>query len=201
MTEELSSQKKNRKNFSENMSKPDFSEKVGKILLPLALIMLAFSLLYYISVSFERKSVIVTKIRDSGSPINSTGSSKPSKNVPLNSSTADANRPNRIIEFTPSSETAPSPSTTRYRWIKNRTTIKQTGNLPNSSPAPGKRLNINEASADDLTKLPGIGPKKALWIVEYRNKHGPFRKAEDIKKVQGIGIKTYMIIKYIIVVE
>ncbi|RKX51234.1 MAG: transporter, partial [Thermotoga sp.] len=43
--------------------------------------------------------------------------------------------------------------------------------------------------------LPYIGKVKAKSILEYREKHGPFRKIEDILKVPGIGPKTFDRIK------
>jgi competence protein ComEA len=49
-------------------------------------------------------------------------------------------------------------------------------------------VNINSADAATLAKeLEGIGPAKAQAIVDYRQKNGPFRAAEDLLKVQGIG--------------
>lgn len=60
------------------------------------------------------------------------------------------------------------------------------------------KLNINTADADTLALLPGIGTVTAEKIVKYREKYGSFRKIEDIKKVSGIGDKTYdEICKYI----
>jgi len=38
--------------------------------------------------------------------------------------------------------------------------------------------------------LNGIGLSKAKAIVEYRKMHGPFRSAEDVSLVKGIGEKT-----------
>jgi competence protein ComEA len=49
-------------------------------------------------------------------------------------------------------------------------------------------VNVNSADAATLAQeLDGIGPSKAQAIVEYRQKNGPFRTAEDLLKVQGIG--------------
>ncbi|MBG9792057.1 competence protein ComEA [Paenibacillus dendritiformis] len=53
--------------------------------------------------------------------------------------------------------------------------------------AASGRININEADAEALMKLPGIGPSKSQAIVTYREKHGPFQRLEDLKKVKGIG--------------
>ena len=52
------------------------------------------------------------------------------------------------------------------------------------------RVDINTASAAELATLPGIGDSKAKAIVEYRAAD-PFRTVEDLKKVKGIGDKTF----------
>ena len=49
------------------------------------------------------------------------------------------------------------------------------------------RININTASAAELTALPGIGESKAEMIVNYREKNGAFQCPEDILNVTGIG--------------
>ena len=52
-------------------------------------------------------------------------------------------------------------------------------------------VNLNSADASTLAQeLDGIGPAKAQAIVEYRQKNGPFRSAEDLLKVEGIGAKV-----------
>jgi|GEM_PF-2232362 len=53
------------------------------------------------------------------------------------------------------------------------------------------QININTAGVDQLSKLPGIGVKKAERIISFRKKNGRFRKTRDIMKVKGIGEKTY----------
>ena len=47
-------------------------------------------------------------------------------------------------------------------------------------------VNINTADADDLTKLFGIGEKRASDIIEYREKNGRFRSIEELTNVNGI---------------
>lgn len=50
-------------------------------------------------------------------------------------------------------------------------------------------LNINSASAEELSNLPGIGAKKAIAIVEYRELNGQFTSVEELVNVKGIGPK------------
>ena len=63
------------------------------------------------------------------------------------------------------------------------------------------KININTASAEELTQLQGIGPKYATKIVEYRDQNGPFASAEDLMKISGIGSVTFEKNKELIVVE
>jgi competence ComEA-like helix-hairpin-helix protein len=52
-------------------------------------------------------------------------------------------------------------------------------------PQPAK-VNINRATAAELEKLPGIGPKLAQKIVNYRSQNPPFRKVEELLIIQGV---------------
>ena len=56
-------------------------------------------------------------------------------------------------------------------------------------------VNINTASATEIATLPGIGPKTAASIVEYRQKNGPFKKVEELMNVRGIGEKNFLKLK------
>ena len=52
-------------------------------------------------------------------------------------------------------------------------------------------VNINTADSEALVQgLTGVGPQKAMAIVRYRQKHGPFKRPEDLAQVDGIGAKT-----------
>ena len=52
-------------------------------------------------------------------------------------------------------------------------------------------VNVNTADAETLSEaLQGVGPSKARAIVEYRQKHGPFRSPDDLSLVKGIGERT-----------
>lgn len=72
---------------------------------------------------------------------------------------------------------------------------------PKSQKAAAGVLDLNRASESELDKLPGIGPSKAKAIAEYRSKEGPFRTVEDLKKVKGIGDKTFETLKPYITVD
>ena len=49
-------------------------------------------------------------------------------------------------------------------------------------------VDINTADAKTLAaNINGVGNKKAEEIVQYRDKHGPFKSADDLTKVKGIG--------------
>lgn len=52
-------------------------------------------------------------------------------------------------------------------------------------------VNINTADSNELQNVPGIGPATAEKILQFRSENGLFRKLEDLKKVSGIGDKTY----------
>jgi competence ComEA-like helix-hairpin-helix protein len=52
---------------------------------------------------------------------------------------------------------------------------------------PASPISLNEASAADLTCLPGIGPALATRIVTWRTSHGRFAEAKDLERVPGIG--------------
>ncbi len=61
-------------------------------------------------------------------------------------------------------------------------------------------INLNTATAAQLEALPGIGPKVAARILEYRQKSGGFKKLEDLMNVQGIGEKNFLKLKPLLVV-
>jgi competence protein ComEA len=52
-------------------------------------------------------------------------------------------------------------------------------------------ININTAGSEELQKLNGVGPVTAQKIIDYRERHGPFSRIEELMNVSGIGAKTF----------
>ncbi|MEA1913108.1 MAG: helix-hairpin-helix domain-containing protein [candidate division WOR-3 bacterium] len=65
-------------------------------------------------------------------------------------------------------------------------------NQPSISPFP---IDLNMASKEELTLLPGIGETYAERIINFRKLNKGFKTKEDILKVKGIGPKTFEKIK------
>lgn len=59
----------------------------------------------------------------------------------------------------------------------------------------GGLINLNSASADELTELDGIGPKTAAKIINYRDEKGGFDDIEELMDVPGIGPAKFEQIK------
>ena len=58
---------------------------------------------------------------------------------------------------------------------------------PNAIAGP---VNVNSADAKTLAReLQGVGMAKAEAIISYREKNGPFKSADDLSKVKGLGKK------------
>jgi competence protein ComEA len=72
-------------------------------------------------------------------------------------------------------------------------TAAATAQGPNVAQKP--TINLNTATVDQLATLPGIGPKTAERIIEYRTKSGGFKKIEELMNVKGIGEKSFLKIK------
>jgi competence protein ComEA len=84
---------------------------------------------------------------------------------------------------------------------------------PQAAPAPahaasGARklqpgdppLNLNTATLDDLTRLPGVGPVTAQHIITARTERA-FATVDDLRRVKGIGPKTLEKLKPFLVVK
>jgi competence protein ComEA len=69
-----------------------------------------------------------------------------------------------------------------------------------STPAAKAAINLNAATVEQLETLPGIGRKTAERILEYRTKSGGFKRIEELMNVKGIGEKSFLKIKPLVVV-
>ena len=87
-----------------------------------------------------------------------------------------------------------------------------TGSLPaasmsdQQSAAVPKRshkglLDLNRATEEDFDALPGIGPRLAERILEYRKSAGAFHSLDELRAVKGIGKKTFERIRPLITVS
>src|SRR5262249_52056708 len=56
---------------------------------------------------------------------------------------------------------------------------------------PGGGVNINTASAEELQKIPHIGPKLSAEIVAFRDRHGRFRRPEYLMLIRGFSDTRY----------
>ena len=69
-------------------------------------------------------------------------------------------------------------------------TSAATSGSNNAVTANGK-LNINEATKEQLDAIDGIGEKTAAKIIEYRDQHGPYKSIDELKNIGArIGDKT-----------
>src|SRR6266550_5013652 len=72
--------------------------------------------------------------------------------------------------------------------------------IRSENPTP-TRININTASAEELEKLPSIGPGFAQRIVEHREKWGAFRRPEHLIMVRGLSDKRFRALRELITVD
>ena len=79
-------------------------------------------------------------------------------------------------------------------WSAERPKTKSSGQAARTT------LDVNQATAQELEQLPGIGPALAGRIVEFRNSWGGFTNVDQLRRVKGIGRKTFERIRALIAV-
>ena len=85
----------------------------------------------------------------------------------------------KSLDYVRSTQTATEPDKT----------IDSAAALP-EKPETKEKIGINSAGASELISISGIGPVLAGRLVEYREKNGGFRDADELMKVKGIGPKS-----------
>ena len=79
-------------------------------------------------------------------------------------------------------------------------TAAQEGSRPAAGAPAAAPVNLNTATVAQLESMPGIGKATAERIVEYRQKNGNFKKAEDLMNIRGIGEKSFLTLKPLVTV-
>ena len=74
--------------------------------------------------------------------------------------------------------------------IRPYATFSGTVRLGQSPAKMAAKVSLNTATAEQLEQLPGIGPVRAMAIVEDRRRNGRYRAIEDLARVRGIGAAT-----------
>ncbi len=63
------------------------------------------------------------------------------------------------------------------------------GSPPKNQTPVFAPVDLNQAGADELERLPGLGPALAERILEYREKNGGYKSVRELLRVPGIGPK------------
>jgi competence ComEA-like helix-hairpin-helix protein len=82
-----------------------------------------------------------------------------------------------------------------------RLSEKKTSAVKEDSRTYLSRINVNQASLEELKSLPGIGESTARSILEYRKKNPPFRRVEELMIIKGISRNRLEKLRGLICVE
>ncbi len=69
--------------------------------------------------------------------------------------------------------------------------VQERNGAESATSSNNSQVNLNTATQTELETLTGIGPSKAMAIIEYRETTGKFQQIEDLKNIPGIGDKTF----------
>jgi len=71
--------------------------------------------------------------------------------------------------------------------VEDKPARAEAGDAKTHGKADAHKVNINGASKAELMKLDGVTAGVAQKIIAYRDAHGPFKRAHDLAKVEGVG--------------
>jgi competence protein ComEA len=105
--------------------------------------------------------------------------------------------PSSPAPVAPVSAAAPSPGSTATP-CPTRADAESSAPEPSAAGAAGRSVEgkaeppvfLNQASASELQRLPGVGPKRAEAILQLRLRLGRFRRPSDLLRIKGIGPRT-----------
>ena len=111
-----------------------------------------------------------------------------------NSSTQPAKPPDKEFDYSLTdsifqARSEPHTLSSRNASLTDDSSTADSSSIPYARKKTSAPVNINIATRDDLIQLPGIGPAYAERIITYRTENGPFKSADDLENVKGIGKK------------
>ena len=187
----------------------DFSKKQKIGLIIIIAIILFITSIFYFNRNQDNNTEVISKNNKKSEEINKNNSSiqvyicgEIKKPGVYTLKTGD--RLERLIELAGGTNVAADTSTLNLAqklkdedYIKVPKVLDSQSNGGAVSPAKTSdgKVNINTASKEQLEELPRIGESYAKRIIDYREKNGFFKDAEELKKVSGIGDKMFESIK------
>jgi len=87
----------------------------------------------------------------------------------------------------PASSTSSDPEPRSRRRVKEPRESQRPQGAPLDIPAD--TIDLNRATTDELTRLPGIGPALARRIVDTRDADGPFARVEELERIRGLSLR------------